>query len=221
MKSDYISEIIRVASNLSVAFPLIVYLLKARYATKRVHIIGALVVISAICDLAGYIFLSRKQPTVVLFNAYYIIMFFLLLWFYYEIVFIKNRRVMVLIGLAVYLQSLILITIYVQPFSEYQTLLWIITGIIMIVFGIEYFLYLLSARPAVNLFNYTTMWINSGVLIYFVFNLFLFIITNYIFTRLDQDAASAVWSFHNVNNIIKNLLFGIGLTLHRKKIANF
>jgi hypothetical protein len=128
---------------------------------------------------------------------------------------------MVLIGLAVYLQSLILITIYVQPFSEYQTLLWIITGIIMIVFGIEYFLYLLSARPAVNLFNYTTMWINSGVLIYFVFNLFIFIITNYIFTRLDQDAASAVWSFHNVNNIIKNLLFGIGLTLHRKKIANF
>jgi hypothetical protein len=221
MKPAGISEIIRIASNFSVIFPLVAYLFKARYASRRIHIIGVLCILSAVCDLIGFFIFREHKSTAHLFNVYYILLFFLLTWFYYEIVFIRSRRLMIWIGLAVYIQSFILITIYVQPFSEYQTLLWVIIGIIMIVYSIEFFLYLMSARPSVNLLNYTTMWINSGILMYFSFNLFLFIISNYVFTHLDQEVSTVVWSFHNVNNIIKNLLFGIGIAMHRRKIANF
>jgi hypothetical protein len=221
MKPTDTTEIIRVASNVSVLFPLLAYLFKIKYASRRIHIIGILVIVSALADFGGYFLHQEKHSNVMLINTYYVLLFFLLTWFYYEIVFIKSRRTMIWIGLAVYLQSLILITIFVQGFSQFQTLLWLIIGIIMMVFSIEYFIYLISARPSVNLMNYTTMWINSGVLIYFGFNLFLYIMTTYVFTHMDLEARSVMWSFHNVNNIIKNILFGIGVTMHKRKIADF
>src|SRR5688500_7224860 len=114
MMESNVSEIIRVASNFSVLFPLIAYLIKARHATKRLHIIGALVIVSGVCDFVGFLLYQQKQPTILLFNTYYLLMFGLLWWFYYEIVFIKSRRLITYIGLAVYLQSFILITLFVQ-----------------------------------------------------------------------------------------------------------
>ena len=221
MKSDTTSEIIRLASNFSVVLPLLFYLTKIKYASRRIHIIGTLVLISGISDLIGYIFFREREPTAILFNAYYALSFFLLSWFYYEVLFIKSRRVVVLIGLAVYLQSFVLVTIYVQGFFEYQTLMWLITGIIMIVYSIAYFTYSLSILPSITSLNYTPVWINTGVLIYFVLNLFLFILSNYVLTRLDPQMSLLIWSFHNVNNILKNVLFAIGISFYKKKIADF
>lgn len=221
MKPANISEIIRIASNLSVLFPLVAYLAKFKYATRRIHIIGGLVLVSAIFDLIGYLRFQNSEPTAVLFNTYYVFLFCLLWWFYHEVVFIGTRRLITYIGLAVYAQSFILITLFVQDFFQHQSLLWLITAIILVVFSIEYFLYLFSTGPGVNLLNYTTMWINSGVLLYFSFNLFLFIISNYIFSHEDHDVGLAVWSFHNVNNILKNVLFGIGISLQKRKVAEF
>lgn len=221
MESGNISEIIRIASSISVILPLVLYLGKIQHASKRIHIIGALIVASALCDLAGIFLLTGKQSTFILFNTYYAVLFFLLTWFYYEVLFINTRRVIVWIGLAIYLQSFILITIYVQSFSGYQTLMWVITAIIMIIYSISYFFYSFSTIPAANIFSYTFIWINIGVLIYFCLNLFLFILGNHVLTKLDQEMSVLIWSFHNVNNIIKNILFAIGIYFYKRKIADF
>lgn len=221
MKPPDISEIIRIASNVSLLLPLAVYLARFRYATTRVHIIGALIVVSGICDLIGFVLREGQQPTAVLFNTYYALLFFLLTWFYYEILFLNTRRIVVWIGLAIYLQSMILITLFVQSFFEYQTLMWVITAIIMIVYSISYFLYSFSTIPLPSIFGYTFMWINSGVLIYFCLNLFLFILGNYVLTRLEPQTSLLIWSFHNVNNIIKNVLFAIGIYFYKRKLVDF
>jgi hypothetical protein len=221
MESVTASDTIRIASNLSVVIPLVIYLTKIKYASKRVHIIGALIFVSGICDLIGWIFFKNGQSTAMLFNAYYAMTFFLLSWFYYEVLFIKSRRVVVFLGLAVYLQSFVLISIFVQGITEYQTLMWIITGIIMIVYSIAYFIYSLSIIPNTSTLYYTPIWINSGVLIYFILNLFLFILSNYVLTKLDPQMSLLIWSFHNVNNVLKNILFGIGIYFYKKKVAEF
>jgi hypothetical protein len=221
MEPGSASDIIRIASNLSVLIPLAIYLTKIRYASKRVHIIGVLILVSGICDLIGWVLFKNQQSTAILFNAYYALSFFLLSWFYYEILFIKSRRVVVFLGLAVYLQSFVLITIFVQGISEYQTLMWIITGLIMIVYSIAYFIYSLSIIPNTSTLYYTPIWINSGVLIYFLLNLFLFILSNYVLTKLDPEMSLLIWSFHNVNNVLKNILFAIGIYFYKKKIAEF
>src|SRR5688500_3213379 len=157
MESANSSDIIRIASNISVLIPLAVYLAKIKYASKRVHIIGGLVIISGLCDLIGIILFSRHQSVEILFNSYYTVLFFLLAWFYYEVLFINSRRVMVWIGLAIYLQSFILISLYVQSFFEYQTLMWVITAIIMIIYSISYFFYSFSRLIASIIFWSTSI----------------------------------------------------------------
>ena len=215
MRSDQsLAEIIRLASILSVVMPLVLYLIKLRYASRAVHFIGVLMIFSALSDIAAFVLSSRGESTVTLFNSYYIIVFILLGWFFYEILPpTKNSRTTIA-GLVVYVLAFILITLYVQPFNEYQTFMWTITGMIMIFFSISYFINLFSART--NVSNYELLWINSGILLYFSLNLFLFVMSSYILTKLDPEISALIWSFHNVNNIMKNVLFSCGIYAVRK-----
>ena len=221
MEPDSIPEIIRIASNASLILPLTMYLIKMRRASRQVHIIGTLIIVSGVCDLIGLVLLSRSQSTVVLFNVYYAVLFFLLTWFYYEILFVNRRRMMIWIGLAVYLQSFILVTAFVQSFFQYQTIMWLITAVIMTVYSIAYFFYSISSITTSGQLGYSLVWINIGVMIYFCLNLFLFIMGNYVLTKLDPETSAMIWSSHNVNNIIKNILFAVGIYFFRKKIAEF
>src|SRR4051812_20087966 len=124
MRSDIISEIIRVASIISVAFPLVAYLIKIRSASKPLHLIGALSIVSAISDVLAYFFFAQGKSTVVLFNLYYAILFLLLTWFFYEILLVKTGKRTVIVGLVVYILAFILVSLYVQNFFEYQTFMW-------------------------------------------------------------------------------------------------
>jgi len=210
MRSDIISEIIRVASIISVAFPLVAYLIKIRSASKPLHLIGALSIVSAISDVLAYFFFAQGKSTVVLFNLYYAILFLLLTWFFYEILLVKTGKRTVIVGLVVYILAFILVSLYVQNFFEYQTFMWTITGVIMIVYSMSYFIYLFSAPTTMN--NFGLLWINSGILFYFAFNLFLFVMSSYVLTKLDPQIGTLIWSFHNVNNIVKNILIGFGVS---------
>lgn len=221
MESGKISEIIRMASNISLLLPLAMYLTRIKSASRQVHIIGTLIIISGVCDLVGLILFNRHQSTVVLFNIYYAILFLLLTWFYYEILFVNTRRIMIWIGLAVYLQSFILITVFVQSFFEYQTFMWLITAIIMITYSIAYFFYSLATVPPARYFDYSFIWINNGIMIYFCLSLFLFAMGNHVLTKMDPITSALIWSSHNVNNIIKNILFSIGIYLYKRKVAEF
>ena len=71
------------------------------------------------------------------------------------------------------------------------------------------------------MFGYTFTWINTGVLVYFCLNLFLFILGNYVLTKLDPPVSMMIWSFHNVNNILKNIFFAIGIYFFKRKVADF
>ena len=211
------SEVIRVASNVSLLLPLAIYLTRVKYAARHVHIIGILLIASGLCDLLGFILFEKRQSTVVLFNTYYALLFILLTWFYYEILFTNTRRLMIWIGLAIYIQSFILVSVFMQNFLEYQTLMWVITAVIMITYSIAYFLHSLSTITTTGFLGYSVIWINIGVMIYFCLNLFLFVMGNYVLTKLDPDTSALIWSSHNVNNIIKNILFAVGIYFSKRK----
>lgn len=205
------SEVIRVASNLSVLVPLIIYLARLKHASRQIHIIGVLVVVSGLCDLAGFMLHKENQSTALLFNVYYASLFLLLTWFYYYNFVDTLHRVMIWVGLAVYVPSFFLVSIYVQGFSEYQTMMWLITAIIMIIYSIAYFFNSITTISATQYSAYGLIWVNIGVMIYFCMNSFLFVMANYVLTELDPETAKLIWSSHNINNIIKNILFAIGI----------
>jgi hypothetical protein len=216
MRSDqHITEIIRLASIMSILLPLGIYLVKSRYATRAVHIIGMLAILSAASDFAGYFLSAHGKSTVVLFNTYYIVLFLLLSWFYYIVTETRNARTIIQAAAVVYGILFVIISVYEQSFMQYQTLMWTITGMAMIFFSVSYFIHLFSVRNGVT--NFELLWINSGVLLYFSLNLFLFVMSDYVLTKLDPEISVLIWGFHNVNNIMKNILFGCGLYAFSKE----
>lgn len=219
MENNSVAEVIRIASNVSLLLPLMMYLRRMRFASREVHIIGALVILSGICDLIGLLLFSKSQSTVVLFNTYYALMFFLLTWFYYKVLFAATHKFMLWISVAVYIQSFILVTVFFQTFFQYQTVMWLITAVIMIIYSIAYFFHSLSAMATTDYSGSGFIWINVGVMIYFCLNLFLFVMGDYVLTKLDPETSAMIWSSHNVNNIIKNILFTIGIYFSGKRVV--
>jgi hypothetical protein len=57
------------------------------------------------------------------------------------------------------------------------------------------------------------------VLFYFSFSIFLFGMGSFLFSKQDPQVTLLLWSTHNINNIIKNILFTIGLTLVETKTS--
>jgi hypothetical protein len=212
MRSDSISDILRIASIVSVAFPLVSYLIKIRSAAKPVHLIGVLTIVSALSDLIGGVYFAQGRSTVVLFNSFYIMQFLLLAWFYYEISTTPKGKATITGGLIVYVVAFVLITVFLQTFFEYQTFVWTISGMIMIIFSTTYVVYLFSAGTLMD--NHGSFWINGGILYYFSFNLFLFVMSSYVLTKLEPQISMLIWSFHNANNVVKNMLIGVGISAY-------
>jgi len=221
METIKLSDIVRIASNVSLLLPLLFYIRSIQTAAKPIHIIGALVIVSGLSDIIGLVLLQQQQPTVILFNLYYMVLFCLLTWFYYRILFAPTHPVWVWAGIGLYILSFIAITAFAQPFSQYQTLLWLVTAMIMIIYSVGYFFYSLSRIGSATYFGSGLIWINIGVMIYFVMNLYLFVMGDYVLTQLDAETSALIWSSHNLNNILKNVLFAIGFyfagTQARKK----
>ena len=162
-----VPEIIAHASSLSVLIPITAYLMRFRHHARPGHIIGILLAVAAVCDLAGFLMFRAQLSTAVVFNIYYSAMFLVLCRFYYEIIFRHKFRIAIVLGISIYIISFALITFYVQNFLNYQNLIWIIAGVIMILYSITYFVNSLSAIQNAHLFDNSTTWINTGILFYF------------------------------------------------------
>lgn len=217
MRSESFSEVIRFASVFSVAFPLLAYLVKFRNASRPIHIIGMLAIISAASDTLALVFFSQNTSTVLLFNSYYVISFALLALFYLSVMQEKTGKTTVMIGIVIYLVAFVLLSVSYQPFTEYQTFVWTLTGMIVLVLSVYYFLYIFGMRTPMN--NNALLWINSGILYYFSLNLFLFVMSSYVLTKLEPQISLLIWSFHNINNILKNVLIGFGISSFTKSAA--
>lgn len=211
MKSSSISEVIRMLSTFSVLIPVLLYSIKFKGLSRPIHVIGLLLIMSGLSDAFGMYLSARQMSTVYLFNSFYLLNYVLLIIFFYQVfVNLKHRTVLQYLVIA-FAIGFVTITASIQPFSEYQTLVWVMVAITMILCSIIYLLNSFTEFRYEPVSNEPLILINSGILIYFILNLFLFIMGNYVLTRMDKELSSMVWSFHNVNNIIKNVLFAIGI----------
>jgi hypothetical protein len=113
-----------------------------------------------------------------------------------------------------------MVTFFVQNIgSEYQSWLWSGGGLILCIYGLVYYKYVSekSTHVVLNPHLGCELNINNGIFVYFSFSLVLFILMNYIMTELDPYVSRLMWSIHNVNNIIKNIFFGMGLYYSGKR----
>jgi len=79
-------------------------------------------------------------------------------------------------------------------------------SVVFTLLSLLYFYQLLTAREFVHIEKLPMFWINSGVLIYFGINIFLFM----LFDKLVEHTADDIWIIHDLTNIVANILYSIG-----------
>jgi hypothetical protein len=204
-------ELLRYASNLSVFVPLLIYFFRLSRQPRSNHFIGILLVCSAAADFVGFYLYSKSQSTAIPFNLYYMSFFVCGSLFYYEVIFKNHQHRYFYSGLIAYAVAFILVTVFIHDITGFQSEMWAITAVILVVFGIlhtNHPLSYLSTRDK-NLFSHFL--ISGGIFFYFSLNFFLFCISNYVLTEMTPDIARMTWAFHNVNNIVKNIAFAAGM----------
>lgn len=210
-----ISEIIRYASNLSPVLPIILLLTLKKKRNKLIYILTGVILVSFISDIIGFIMVNNRINNAAVSNTYYVIQFFLLLYFYS--LQIKNKK-LVYITAIIFIAFFLINTVFIQPFTTYQSWLRLAGDIIFICFSTGYYrLMMKTNNPPIDPFYHYSFWINSGVYYYFTFNLILFAMDNFVFTNMPLDLLKTFWGFHNFNNIVKNLLFGIAVIVFKNK----
>ena len=202
---------ITVFSIFSFLIPLVARLV-IRHQEKSIiwNLLLALFVVSGGVDLITFFSKVSRVQSASLINSYTIIQFFLLGFIYFEL-YLREHRSIFYAAVGVYVVFEILNSIFLQPFNTFQNFSWTLTGIIFIMFAIGWKLHIFVTTPVLKLNKYPYFWINTAILCYFSVNLFLFILTNYVFTNMTESLGRIFWSFHNFNNIVKNVLFAIGL----------
>jgi hypothetical protein len=222
-----VPKLLAIVSILFGWLPVLTFFRKAPTTDKTLRILAAALVIAAFSDGVGFLLGELKVYTIVLYNVQDILQFLLLSRMYYKILFNDEPRltmggkVVFIPATACYVISFIVVSMQLQdPFSKFQNIMWTISAGIIIIYCCMYCNKLLievstSKNVKLNVF----VWINSGILYYFSFSIFLFLMQSYIVSELTPDIARLTWSFNNINNIIKNVLITIGLVSYSHRPA--
>ncbi len=203
-------DFVRIVSNLSIIVPLVLYLVKFKNAPRPIHIMGTLVIVSAFCDLIGFILMSGKHSTAVVINIYYMLTFILLSWYYYESIFKVKYKLVLPIGSVVYFVLFLVITFTMQDISFYQNRVWVLISVILLVYSLLYSVYLHKDVLRSGKQGGSALCFSTGIFYYFAWSTGIFIVTEYLLVKLDSETMLLVWMAHNLGNIGKNLFLAAG-----------
>jgi len=213
------TELIRFASNLSVLIPLIVYLTKIKVAPKQNHIIALLLIVLGLFDLAGFLFGLKHLSTALLFNVGQMAQFAILSWYYFEVVFTKAKVEVLIGGSMGYIISFVLVNMFVEDIFHYQSIYWAIGSLLITVYGIQHLKNIAQTLPFQSPDVKSEMWFSASIVIYFSMTFALYVLGEYILADLDKNAAMTIWCFHNAHNILKNIMFAVGMYYTGKKMT--
>lgn len=210
-----IFKVLLYISYFSIVVP-VYYLLRRKHVLKlrQYQLLGILFVVSALADAVSYVLIKNHISNHAVNNIYFLVSFIILSLIYTLLLPDVKQAIHSFIGVAFYI--FIWDTFCIQSITGVQSYVLTFCAVLSLGYALVYFDNLLSKRPALVIMHDPFFWINSAFAYYFGLNLFLFIFSTYIFENLKDEEVVAVWIFHNLNNIIRNILFAIGLSLVRK-----
>jgi hypothetical protein len=205
-----LTEIIRYSSILSALIPLIAFIrFKSSINTNEIYIVIILIAFSFFTDIVSAILYELRITNPIISNVISICFFLFIILLYKNI--LSNYKNRLYFFLALYIGFVAVNSFFFQGIDKYQGYSRAFGAFLLIICSLMYYRYLLGNLPAINIMHYGLFWINTGIIYFYSFNLLLFIYSTYVFSNLPSDLGIIFWSFHNVNNIVKNILFCVGI----------
>lgn len=204
------TDIISFVSVASILLPIAFYGGKSEsIKTSAYKVLLVAILVSLIAEGVYTTLGLMKVPNFTVGNIYAPVFFLLLVLFYREL--LPSHRSKLYIFIAIYFVFLTVNALFIQDITEYQGYSRALGGVIMIGCSLLHFSSLMKNPPNQDIITYGPFWISAGIIFYFGFNLFLFVFSNFVFTTLEAEIGRTYWTFHNINNIVKNVLFAVGI----------
>jgi hypothetical protein len=200
------------ASHLSTVVPIAIFFVftRPRQAAAVQLLVLALMVASFAADSIAYWSGSTGQGTAPILNVQDFVQFGIISLIFYKMCFYEYKTTF-FIALSTYVLFAFTNSLMIQPLHEFQNMTWVTGNVIFILFSVTWMLHVLVNPPVKRIAVYGHFWVNTACFVYFSMSIFLFVMTNYVFTNMSADVSRIFWSLHTLNNIIKNILFAVAM----------
>ena len=205
-----ISKALVYISYFSIFVPAYFLLRKKKIIKLRQYwLFGIFLLISASADLGSYILAWNHIPNIPVINIYFIASFSALSFIYARLL----RSVEFQIHSFTILSIIFFVvdSCYIEGFTNFQSYVQTLCGVLTLGYAILYYDHVLHDFPVINIKQLPFFWINTAVAYYYSFNFFIFVFDTFIFENMDETQILGVWIFHNFNNVVKNILFAVGI----------
>ncbi len=200
----------------SIVIPLFIAMLQWKRMTDELKILRTLLIISLLSDLLSLVLITYSLNTYWIGNIFMIAQLALLIILFRSQ--LQYHNVINSILLTSILFCLLNVGFIQGPFV-FNSLSNVIACLILISFCLYYFYHLLNDLPTIHIQHLPMLWISFGVLTYYGGNFFLFLVKNYL-TYGETGSHKTMWILHNLLNIVKNILFAIGLWKGYRKVRS-
>lgn len=124
---------------------------------------------------------------------------------YYFLKVLSNKQI-VYWGFFLFLVSLLLITLEIQPYNSFPSYLYSISSFITILYAFFFLNQIIDTLPAIRILSLKDFWIITGILAYFGSSFFIFISYNYL-SSISLKNVFVLWQLHNIFLCLACLLF--------------
>jgi len=146
------------------------------------------------------------------FNIYTIVELALIGWVFHTMFGSKNMKITVSILVITVLVFALSNILFMQNVDILDNLTLGVESLLFTLLALLFFYKVFRESKVQQLERYPLFWLNSGMLLYFAGNLFVFIFSNYILMET-QNVFHAEWGIHSILQITSNLIYTIGIWL--------
>jgi hypothetical protein len=199
-------------STSTVLLPFVLCLI-ARAKKKVGHITNLLLVLFIISLTSSIIFLiciKTGRRSLFFFNIYTPLEFLMISQVYRFL--LEQYKRMIDVFRVLYVAFFIADCLYIEPIVTVQDYPITLESILVLFFSLLHVFYLnksLQHEPSV--LRNGTFWLTVAFIVYFTYDIALFFMAKEILVKLQPAVARQVWSFHNLNYMIRNLLLTLAL----------
>jgi hypothetical protein len=217
MNNAFFSQV-AIVSTFSALLPIVVYFARIREQSRQNHMIGAMLVLALAIDVIMWQLHTNNKPTLLFNNLYIIFSFLMITAFYYEVIFKKRARYAFAMCLLLFVIGWV-VSSSGATIHERHSYAWAFTGVIIGAYSIMYICIIPSMiiDRFLDRFLYSNAIISMSFTFYYSATLFLFCLSDFVFTELTPNEGRIFWSLHNACNVVKNLALAVGLFFSGKR----
>lgn len=198
----------------SIFIPFIIVLRKKSQLEYPMTFLAYLIYFMAITEVIAEILWWSSTNNLPLLHLYIIVEFALLGWMYHLYLYKLLGRYLIPLIIVAFCTFSIINSLFIQSIFTFNTYARAIENLLLILLSLAYFYKMLKELKVKYLEKDPMFWINSGILVYFSGNLFIFIFSNYILPH--KSLNMLFWSIHATLNLFIYTFYAIGLWLSRQ-----